>query len=98
MAALGIEESTEAAGAAIRASYGILVEDQAIQALAKENDASQVAGTNLFKTKGLGAIVTAARKSEEVLEAVTADPDNLDKFLQALAHMVAAAKEDKEHR
>lgn len=96
MAALGIEGSNEAAGAAIRASYGILVEDEAVQALARENDASQVAGTNLFKTKGLGAIVTAARKSEEVFEAVTADPDNLEKFLQALAHMVVAAKEEKE--
>lgn len=98
MAALGIEGSTEAAGAAIRASYGILVEDEAVQALAKENDASQVAGTNLFKTKGLGAIVTAARKSEEVYEAVTAAPDNLEKFLQVLAHMIVAAKDEQESK
>lgn len=98
MAALGIEGSTEAAGAAIRASYGILVKDEAVQALARENDVSQVAGTNLFKKKGFEAIVTAALKSKEVFEAVTADPDNQGKFLQALAHMIVAAKEDKEHK
>ena len=27
---------------------------------------------------------------------ITADPDNLDKFLEALAHMIVAAKEDEE--
>ncbi|MDN6351195.1 MAG: DEAD/DEAH box helicase family protein, partial [Yaniella sp.] len=48
MAALGVEGSTEAAGSAIRASYGILVEDTAVQALARENDPSQVAGTDAF--------------------------------------------------
>lgn len=55
-------------------------------------------GTNLFKTKEPGTIVTAARKSEEIFKAVTTDPYNLDKFLQALAHMVVTAKKDKEHK
>ena len=60
MAALGVEGSTEAAGSAIRASYGILVEDTAVQALARENDPSQVAGTDAFKNKGCVALVQAA--------------------------------------
>ncbi|MEX3507553.1 type I restriction endonuclease [Corynebacterium sp. LK2590] len=95
LAAVGIDASDEATKSAIRASYGILVEDKTVQALARENDASQVAGTNAFKTKGFGAIITAARQSNEVYEAVTADPDNLDKFLDALARMIVAAREDE---
>lgn len=95
LAAVGIDGSDESTKSAIRASYGILVEDEMVQALAKENDPSQVAGTDAFKTKGFGAIITAARQSNEVYEAITADPDNLDKFLAALAHMIVAAKEDE---
>lgn len=95
MSALGIDSSVEAAGSAIRASYGILVEDETVQALARENDASQVAGTNAFRTKGFGAILTAAQQSKDVFEAVTADPDNLDKFLEALARMIVAAKKEE---
>ncbi|MBI9000065.1 type I restriction endonuclease subunit R [Corynebacterium sp. CCM 8864] len=96
MAALGLEGSSEAAGSAIRASYGILVEDKTVQALARENDPSQIAGTDAFKNKGFGAIVQAARESQEVFEAITADPDNLDKFLEVLAHMIVAAKDEQE--
>ncbi|MGP5004833.1 type I restriction endonuclease subunit R [Corynebacterium casei] len=98
MAALGVEGSTEAAGSAIRASYGILVEDTAVQALARENDPSQVAGTDAFKNKGFGALVQAARESQEVFETITADPDNLDRFLEVLAHMVVAAKDEQESK
>jgi len=98
MAALGVEGSTEAAGSAIRASYGILVEDTTVQALARENDASQVAGTDAFKNKGFGALVQAARESQEVFETITADPDNLDKFLEVLAHMIVAAKDEQDSK
>lgn len=98
MAALGVEGSTEAAGSAIRASYGILVEDTTVQALARENDPSQVAGTDAFKNKGFGALVQAARESQEVFETITADPDNLDKFLEVLAHMIVAAKDEQESK
>jgi type I restriction enzyme R subunit len=98
LAAVGIDGSDESTKSAIRASYGILVEDETVRALAKENDPSQVAGTDAFKTKGFGAIITAARQSNEVYEAITADPDNLDKFLAALAHMIVAAKEDEEEK
>src|SRR5690625_4578297 len=98
MAALGIEGSTEAAGSAIRASYGILVEDTAVQALARENDPSQVAGTDAFKNKGFGALVQAARESQEVFETITADPDNLERFLEVLAHMIVAAKDEQESK
>lgn len=95
LAAVGIDASDEATKSAIRASYGILVEDATVQALARENDPSQVAGTDVFKTKGFGAILAAAKQSNEVYEAITADPDNLDKFLTALAHMIVAAKDDE---
>lgn len=98
MAALGVEGSTEAAGSAIRASYGILVEDTTVQALARENDPSQVAGTDAFKNKGFGALVQAARESQEVFETITADPDNLERFLEVLAHMVVAAKDEQESK
>lgn len=98
MAALGVEGSTEAAGSAIRASYGILVEDTTVQALARENDPSQVAGTDAFKNKGFGALVQAARESQEVFETITADPDNLDRFLEVLAHMIVAAKDEQESK
>ncbi|MDN6499490.1 MAG: DEAD/DEAH box helicase family protein, partial [Yaniella sp.] len=98
MAALGVEGSTEAAGSAIRASYGILVEDTAVQALARENDPSQVAGTDAFKNKGFGALVQAARESQEVFETITADPDNLERFLEVLAHMIVAAKDEQESK
>ncbi|MGP5247835.1 type I restriction endonuclease subunit R [Corynebacterium flavescens] len=98
MAALGVEGSREAAGSAIRASYGILVEDTTVQALARENDPSQVAGTDAFKNKGFGALVQAARESQEVFETITADPDNLDRFLEVLAHMIVAAKDEQESK
>ena len=98
MAALGVEGSTEAAGSAIRASYGILVEDTTVQALARENDPSQVAGTDAFKNKGFGALVQAARESQEVFETITADPDNLERFLEVLAHMIVAAKDEQESK
>ncbi|WP_082028500.1 type I restriction endonuclease subunit R [Corynebacterium humireducens] len=91
LAAVGIDASNEATKSAIRASYGILVEDRTVQALARENDPSQVAGTDAFKNKGFGAIMQAARESNEVFEAVTADADNLDLFLTALAKMLVAA-------
>lgn len=98
MAALGVEGSTEAAGSAIRASYGILVEDTTVQALARENDPSQVAGTDAFKNKGFGALLQAARESQEVFETITADPDNLERFLEVLAHMIVAAKDEQESK
>ena len=98
MSTLGIEGSTEAAGSAILASYGILVEDTAVQALARENDPSQVAGTDAFKNKGFGALVQAARESQEVFETITADPDNLERFLEVLAHMIVAAKDEQESK
>ena len=98
MAALGVEGSTEAAGSAIRASYGILVEDATVQALARENDPSQVAGTDAFKNKGFGALLQAARESQEVFETITADPDNLERFLEVLAHMIVAAKDEQESK
>lgn len=94
LAAVGIDSSDEATKSAIRASYGILVEDPTVQALARENDPSQVAGTDTFKNKGFGAILAAAKQSSEVYEAITADPENLDKVLAALAHMIVAAKDD----
>nr|WP_011867708.1 hypothetical protein [Corynebacterium sp. L2-79-05]ABG49308.1 hypothetical protein [Corynebacterium sp. L2-79-05] len=83
---------------AIRASYGILVEDTTVQALARENDPSQVAGTDAFKNKGFGALVQAARESQEVFETITADPDNLERFLEVLAHMIVAAKDEQESK
>ena len=98
MSTLGIEGSTEAAGSAILASYGILVEDTAVQALARENDPSQVAGTDAFKNKGCVALVQAARESQEVFETITADPDNLERFLEVLAHMIVAAKDEQESK
>ena len=98
MSTLGVEGSTEAAGSAIRASYGILVEDMTVQALARENDPSQVAGTDAFKNKGFGALVQAARESQEVFETITADPDNLERFLEVLAHMIVAAKDEQESK
>lgn len=98
MAALGVEGSTEAAGSVIRASYGILVEDTTVQALARENDPSQVAGTDAFKNKGFGALVQVARESQELFETITADPDNLERFLEVLAHMVVAAKDEQESK
>ena len=39
-----------------------------VQALARENDPSQVAGTDAFKNKEFGALVQAARESQEVFE------------------------------
>lgn len=68
-----------------------------MQALARENDPSQVAGPDAFKNKDFEAIIAAARQSNEVYEAVTADPDNLDTFLQALAHMILAAKSEGDY-
>ena len=94
MAALGMEGSPDAIGAAIRASYGILVKDESIQALARENDPGQIAGTNLFKEKAFRAILDAAQQSQDVYEAVTAHEENLNKFLSALAQMLATAVEE----
>src|SRR5699024_3996264 len=88
--------STKAAGSVIRASYGILAEDTTVQALARENDPSQIAGTDAFKNKGFGALVQVARESQELFETITADPDNFDRFLEVLAHMVVAAKDEQE--
>lgn len=65
-----------------------------VQALARENDPSQVGGTDAFKNKEFGARVQAARESQEVFETITADPDNLDRFLEVLAHMIVAAKDE----
>ena len=66
--------------------------------LARENDPSQVAGTDAFKNKGFGALVQAARESQEVFETITADPYNLDKCLEVLAHMIVAAKDEQESK
>ncbi|MCU9518746.1 type I restriction endonuclease [Corynebacterium sp. ES2794-CONJ1] len=95
LAKAGLDSSNQAAGNAVRASYGILAADTTVQALTRENDPTQVAGTDTFRNKGLGAIVTAARQSNEVFEAVTADPENLEKFLEVLAHMLVAARQDE---
>ena len=98
MAAQGITGSTKAANSVIRASYGILAEDTTMQALARENDPSQIAGTDTFKNKGFGALVQVARESQELFETITADPDNFDKFLEVLAHMLVAAKDEQESK
>ena len=45
-----------------------------VQALVRKNNPSQVAGTDAFKNKGFGALVQAARESQEVFETITADP------------------------
>lgn len=66
--------------------------------ISQENDPSQVAGTDAFKNKGFGALAQAARESQEVFETITADPGNLDKFLEVLAHMIVAAKDEQESK
>lgn len=62
--------------------------------LAREKDASQVVGSDAFKKKGFGAFISAARVSNEVYETVTAQEENLDTFLRALAHMIVTAKDE----
>lgn len=98
LSSAGIDPSDEATKNAIRASYNKLVNDERVQELARENDASQVAGTDAFKKKGFGAILSAARESNEVYETVTAQEENLDTFLRALAHMIVAAKDEYEQQ
>lgn len=69
-----------------------------VQALVRKNNPSQVAGTDAFKNKGFGALVQAARESQEVFETITADPGNLNKFLEVLAHMIVAAKDEQQSK
>jgi hypothetical protein len=47
-----------------------------------------VAGTDAFKNKGFGVIIAAARQSSEVYEAITADPDHLDAFFEAMFYFL----------
>lgn len=98
LAAAGLDPNDTATANAIRASYGILVEDEMVQTLARENDVNQVLRSNLFQTRGSGAIVTAARKSQEIYDTITVDRDNLDAVLLTLAHLIVAAKEDDEDK
>lgn len=69
-----------------------------MQALVRKNNPSQVAGTDAFKNKGFGALVQATRESQEVFETITADPGNLNKFLEVLAHMIVAAKDEQQSK
>ena len=69
-----------------------------MQALVRKNNPSQVAGTDAFKNKGFGALVQAARESQAVFETITADPGNLNKFLEVLAHMIVAAKDEQQSK
>lgn len=69
-----------------------------MQALVRKNNPSQVAGTDAFKNKGFGALVQAARESQGVFETITADPGNLNKFLEVLAHMIVAAKDEQQSK
>lgn len=88
LAVVDMVVSNAATESAIRSSYGILVEDKTVQALSRENFPSQVDGTDAFKNKGFGVIIAAARQSSEVYEAITADPDHLDAFFEAMFYFL----------
>jgi len=91
LSALGLNSSQEAASSAIRASYGKLMGDKDVQALARENDASQIARSEWFRTKSLNAILDAAQESRAVFDALIGHPENMDQILDSLAEMIAAA-------
>lgn len=96
LAAAGVTASDEATASAIRASYGKLAEDPQIQGMANENDAKQLASTSAFKQKGLQALLGSAQESQEVYTTLSADMDNVETVLQALAGLLVAASKDAE--
>ncbi|KAB3519843.1 type I restriction endonuclease subunit R [Corynebacterium sp. zg254] len=94
LAAAGVSASDEAKTGAIRACYGKLVEDKQIQDLASENDSDQLAAAADFKQKGLMALLGSAQESQEVYTTLSADMDNVDTVLNALAALLVAASRD----
>ena len=96
LAAAGVSASDEAKSSAIRASYGKLVEDAQIQGMAGENDAKQLASTRAFKQKGLQALLGSAQESQDVYTTLSADMENVEAVLGALAELLVAASKDAE--
>ncbi|KAA8728657.1 type I restriction endonuclease subunit R [Corynebacterium phocae] len=88
----GLGASNHATRAAIRASYGVLIEDERVKQLAKENGAASMATSAEFKQKSISAIVKAAKESETVYKAIMANTDNTESIVKALAYLVEAAE------
>ncbi|WP_257183313.1 type I restriction endonuclease subunit R [Corynebacterium cystitidis] len=94
LSAVGINASDEAKVSAIRASYGKLVADEQVQALANENDTDQLSASSAFQDKGFAALMGSAKESQEVFNTLVADEENLHNVLDALAGLLVAASRD----
>ncbi|WP_304348467.1 type I restriction endonuclease subunit R [Corynebacterium frankenforstense] len=94
LAQAGVEVSDEAKQSPLRAMYGQLVIDPLLQDMAAENDTDQLAASQAFRQKGTSALLSAARESEDVYRAISADADNITKVLGGLAAMMVAASRE----
>lgn len=96
LAAAGVSASDEAKKSAIRASYGILVKDETIKQMARQNDAVQLAASPKFKVTGFNALLNASKESADVYKTLSADQENIDIVLNALGQLLVAASHDEE--
>jgi len=72
-----------------RAVWGILNEDEDVQAMSAENTDEQLMASPKFKDKVTGAVVSVATDSAAMTEAAMSNPDLYDSLVELLARVTA---------
>lgn len=89
--AAGVDLGTGSGATWTRAVWGILNDDEELQAMAQENTPEQLAASPKFKDKVTGAMVTVAIDSTSMTEAATADVELSNGITGAIAKVASVA-------
>lgn len=88
-AASGLDLGQGTGEAWTRAVWGILTDDEEVQAMSAENTDEQLQASPKFKDKVTGAVVAVAADTQAVAEATMTNPDLYDGLVELLAKVTA---------
>lgn len=88
-AASGLALGNGSGDAWTRAVWGVLTDDDEVQAMSAENTPEQLQASPKFKDKVTGAVVSVAADSSAMTEAAMANPDLYNGLVELLAKVTA---------
>ena len=87
--ASGLDLGNGSSEAWTRAVWGVLTDDEELQAMSAENTGEQLAASPKFKDKVTGAVVAVANDSAAMTEAAMSNPDLYGELVDLLAKVTA---------
>ena len=93
-AASGLDLGDGSGAAWTQAAWGVLADDDEVQAMSQENTDEQLKASPKFHDKVVQALVSVATDSSAMTEAVMTNPDLKDKVVDFLATLAAVALGD----